>query len=124
MPKVSIMSSLVTDAFVLAVVTYTYSISLAKLYAKRNGYKIHTTQVKLSFTNSDFNFPLEGAYIRGSSFYSAEYLFESKSKSLIMNLNFLGILRLWFHEFYRLIFPMFQLWSISCTKFSLRNGWC
>lgn len=44
-PRFDLMKRVALDAVVLAIVLYALSMSLGKLYAKRNGYKIDANQV-------------------------------------------------------------------------------
>ena len=44
-PKPGLMMELISDAFIIAVISFVINISQAKLLAKKNNYKIHPDQV-------------------------------------------------------------------------------
>ena len=44
-PNTSLMVELITDAFVIAIISFVINISQAKLIAKKNGYSVHPDQV-------------------------------------------------------------------------------
>ena len=46
-PKVGFIPTLLQDAFVIGIVTYSVSVSLAKVFAREFGYSINSDQVRV-----------------------------------------------------------------------------
>lgn len=113
LPRFDIISLIWADCIAPAVVTFALSISLAKLFAKRNGYKIDATQVSAELIY--FIWPRRHAIDARKS----AYIFYA----CIRNLTLTGILRLRGDEFIRFFLSMHQRWTIDGQIVSVRTFW-
>ena len=53
-PKSSLMTELIADAFIIAIISFVINISQAKLLAKKNSYSVHPDQVSRRVSKSIF----------------------------------------------------------------------
>lgn len=92
------------DSIAPAIVTYALSISLAKMFAKRNRYKIDVTQVS--------------GYRTCQRIHSGDP--EPKTQLLC---TFPGVLCLRSHERVRFLLPMHQRWTVHGEESRMRAVW-
>ena len=46
-PKISYLDNVVVDAFFLAIICYSFTLSIEKVYAKKHGYVVYPNQVSI-----------------------------------------------------------------------------